>query len=788
VFVYEQRKHTARLCALLLAACAAVAAAQPPPRVAVVDLLRTLIAAGVDVLYSSELVPADLDAPDTLPQGDPMARVVAALAVNHLTVQHTSGGGYVVTRAVAPSVAPAPPAPPAGAAPTVAVVAGSAPREPTLDEVSVFASRYEFTTTNTPGEPIEFDQRDIEQMPGAKADSVRALRAAPGLATNLSAQPYVRGALRDDVLVEFDGIALAEPFHFRSFQSPMSIFNPSTVNRADVFTGGFPVNYGNRSGGVIDLTPRSVESGYEYGLGASLLSYELETVGRSDSQPIEWLLVARLSSDPSVLQRLLSEFGEPKFSDVVGRIRWSIDPASSLTLGWLILDDQVNLSSNSSEEHASARSQDYYTWLRWDWTPSATVQSYTSVAVADTERNNSGTLLLPGLAVGNMRGERSFSDISLRSEWSYTPSAELSWKFGGDFTRENADLVFLRQEVLGDPIAASFGRPADASITSRQSPHSSTWGLFSSAHRRWQAFEAEIGVRVDGQAYQGFGARSQMSPRINVRYDVSDRWHAYGSWGQFTQAQRVDEYRAEANQVTPDPANRAVHSIAGLTHESLGATTWRVEAYRHHWSSISPYFDNALGPISILPQLEPDRVLIVPADADAAGIEISAQRSFTHGLSASGTYSFSKVTDDVNGREIVRSWDQTHSANFGIAWTGHRTSVSAFLAWHSGWPRTPVAMVPATLESPAYYAVGARNSARWESYFSADLRLSTSLPLRSGDLSLWLDATNLTNRSNYCCVDLNAISSPAGVSTMPNAAWSPRVVNVGFTWRVRRPR
>jgi hypothetical protein len=61
------------------------------------------------------------------------------------------------------------------------------------------------------------------------------------------------------------------------------------------------------------------------------------------------------------------------------------------------------------------------------------------------------------------------------------------------------------------------------------------------------------------------------------------------------------------------------------------------------------------------------------------------------------------------------------------------------------------------------------------------------LPLRSGDLSLWLDATNLTNRSNYCCVDLNAINSPTGMPTMPNTAWSPRVFNVGFTWRVRRP-
>jgi hypothetical protein len=83
--------------------------------------------------------------------------------------------------------------------------------------------------------------------------------------------------------------------------------------------------------------------------------------------------------------------------------------------------------------------------------------------------------------------------------------------------------------------------------------------------------------------------------------------------------------------------------------------------------------------------------------------------------------------------------------------------------------------------------VGARNSGRWDSYFSSDLRLSTSLPLRSGELSLWIDATNLTNRSNYCCVDLNPINPTAGMPAMPDVNWPPRVINVGFSWRVRRP-
>jgi hypothetical protein len=773
VFVSELRKHSAWLGVLLLAAYSAMAAAQPPARVVVVEVLRALKSAGFNVLYSSDLVPGTLDAPDALPHGDPMSRAVAALAANGLILRRTGATTYVVTLGTAKPQ------------PSAAKAAAVAPRT-ALDEVSVFASRYKFTAGKA-GEPVDFNDRQIEEMPGAKADSIRALHAAPGLASNLSARPYVRGAMLDDVLFEYDGIALAEPFHFRNFQSVMSIFNPFTVSRAEVYTGGFPVNYGTRSGGVIDLTPESVPSGSEYGISASLLSFDLETVGRSDTHPLEWLFVARASSGDRVLQRLLSEPGEPTFYDMVGHLCWTVDPASAVTLGWLLLDDKVAFNSNYQEGMATGQSHDDATWLRWDWTPTDTLQGHSSVAIADTERDNSGTVLWPGIATGSLVAERSFSTTAVRSDWTYAAGPALRWNFGGEFTHEKAELKFHRQETLSNAIALAFGRSADASISSDQSPRSSMFAWYSAAHGRWQDVEAEIGLRFDSQDYQGFGERSQLTPRINLHYDFRDRWRAYASWGQFTQAQRVDEYRAEANQVAPDPASRATHVIAGVAHETEDSTNWRLEAYRNHWSVISPYYENSFGPLSLLPQLGPDRVLVVPADADAAGLELSAQRSFGRSLSAWGTYSLSTVTDDSNGREWVRNWDQPHSANLGIVWTGARTSVSALLGWHSGWPKTPVTIVPASGATPAYLLVGQRNSSRWRSYFSTDLRVSTSVPLSFGELSLWLDGTNLTGRTNPCCVELNAMGAAGGVPDVDVQVWLPRVVNVGFTVKVRRP-
>ena len=104
--------------------------------------------------------------------------------------------------------------------------------------------------------------------------------------------------------------------------------------------------------------------------------------------------------------------------------------------------------------------------------------------------------------------------------------------------------------------------------------------------------------------------------------------------------------------------------------------------------------------------------------------------------------------------------------------------------WHSGWPRTPVAEIPSTPTQAAYLAVGARNSARWGSYFSADLRLSRSVSLPLGELSLWLDGTNITNKQNNCCVDLDSTNPPGSMPTWETLTWVPRVINVGFSWRV----
>ena len=88
--------HPRWISAILLAACGAAVAAQS--QATVIDLLRALGATGVDVLYSSDLVPPDLDVPAGLQGSDPLSRVMEALAAHHLLLRNVGPRRYIVTR------------------------------------------------------------------------------------------------------------------------------------------------------------------------------------------------------------------------------------------------------------------------------------------------------------------------------------------------------------------------------------------------------------------------------------------------------------------------------------------------------------------------------------------------------------------------------------------------------------------------------------------------------------------------------------------------------------------
>ena len=759
---------------IALAFAASAAGSQPT---LLVDILEDLRASGSEVLFSSDLVPSNLEVNAPILGVDPKSRAIEALAQHQLTLVEMGLGRYLVTRA-APHAAP-----PNGRLAPAKVSEFSSSN---LDPVSVYASRYALEWDPLHA-PADLTSSVIAHVPGSQNDALHAMRALPGLASNVSSRPYIRGSGPDDVLLQFDGVPLIDPFHFKDFQSLISAFDASAVDRIEVYSSGFPARYGTRSGGVIDITPRTLQSGYEVSFGASLLANTASSVGRASGWPIDWLVTVRNSIHDITLKPVNGNVGEPQFTDSLGRVRWQVSRDTALIAGWLLLNDRIHLATDPAQEAAIAHYRDEYGWLRLEQTIGDRWRSNTYVSAAHGERSRSGAIASPGIADGAISETRRFASAELHSDWTYHGPANGIWSAGLDAAYERADVQYLRTLQFSQGIATRFARSAIDNASSSVDPSTSTYGLFGSVRHQWGSMEAELGLRIDAQHYVDTGRRSQWSPRLNFRYDASQRWKVYGSWGRFTQAQHPYEWRVEQQQSVPDPSALSIHSVIGLSYQPSEVTSWRVEAYRKRWTTLAPYFDNLLNTLSLVPDLQPDRVFVVPVDAESSGIEISARHRLSDATEAWINYSWSRVADEFPGGDVLRSWDQPHALSVGATWKRAPMELSMLAAWHRGWPRTAVGIRTTTAVNNASFLIDSRNTARWGDFVSLDFRASWTLPFRRSELSTWVELTNSSNRRNECCAAFSS-NSIGGNTVLDQGYWLPRVLNAGATWRFRSTR
>ena len=146
-----------------------------------------------------------------------------------------------------------------------------APAEPALSEVVVTASRYAWVRIQQPS-LTRLSEAELHLAPNVGDDPLRTIARLPGaVGSDLSARLNVRGGAADETLVRFDGLRLVNPFHLKDFQSIFSAINPALVGAVDLYTGGFPVSFGDRMSGVIDIHPVRADAVARRELAVSLV-------------------------------------------------------------------------------------------------------------------------------------------------------------------------------------------------------------------------------------------------------------------------------------------------------------------------------------------------------------------------------------------------------------------------------------------------------------------------------------------------------------------------------------
>lgn len=759
------------LAALLFAVAAG--AATPFAGRRVNEVLDQLHAGGLSFIYNTQIVPDTL-----LVVAEPHARGGIALATEILAphgLEVQQVGARTFTVVAKPTAARSKPE-------------GEAPQAPAgsiVEQVVVQTSRYAFAATEVDAHTF-LNQVQINNLPRLGDEPLRAVQRLPGTAVNgFSSLGPIRGGASDETAIVLDGLRLYEPFHLKNFLSPISLLDARLVDTMDVYSGGFPVNYGDRMSAIVDA--RTVHPAahryYEVGLSAFHLS-GLASGAFADDRG-HALVSARRSNLSELAKLSENDFGRPDYADGFARLDYAFTDATRGSFSALLAHDNVTAITNSGTQRARDEYSDGYVWatVEHDWAAQAStrlIASYTRV-----ENNRVGSVNDVGNRTGRVNDARAFDVFGLRID-NELATAWLAHRFGAEVRRLSATYDYSSDVHL----AAGFPFPSSPALDESRAVALRPDGYESSAYwdgrvelNRWIV---QAGLRVDTQTYDGSGDAAQWSPRLSLLYDVSAKTRLRLSWGRFFQSQGINELQVEDGVDRFYRAQHADHAIISMEHTFDAAFDLRIEAYRKDYRRVNPRFENLLDPTALLPELQFDRVRIAPQSARADGVEALLNWRPKSAWSGWLSYTWSQAHDRIDGHKVDRSWDQRHAISVGIAWTRGPWAATLADIYHSGWPTTRLELVPgAESGSPPTVVVGKRNADRYTSYNSLDFRITRTFELRHGRLDTFVEATNLTSHENPCCTEYELVQNAAGSYELRRDfdEWLPLVPSFGVLWR-----
>jgi hypothetical protein len=699
-------------------------------------VLSELRAAGVPLLYSTQIVSDELVIhrdPGLMPQLTRLQQVLRDFDLALQTLEPI-GQGYAIVRAHANQ--------PAAAAKTEI--------EP-LQEVTVFASLYNLTRDEH-SQSHYLAHASLEKTAGIEQDVLRSVQYLPGATGNsLSTLTHVRGGYEDENLVRFDGVELYNPVHLKDFQGLFGMLDPDWAQSLNFYSGAFPVQFGNHASAVIDIAPRTTSS-REVTLGASLLYSRLLSTGSYNNDAGHWLLGYRRSNLPTVLRQSERDFGEPEFEDLLLRHSFKFD-RGELRIGSLLLNDDLNLQTNTRSTVADVSSHDKYLWIGWqqDWSEAVNYSLQFSHSNLSNQRHAS--LQRDLISNGTVDDQRDAQLNTLDSQITWQSSQTTQVQAGLHYNYSQARYRYLAAANYLAPLAVTFGQPNSLQRNYSQDFHQPDYASYISVNHQQGAWHTELGLRYDAFPYLDNGR--QFSPRLNVQYALSSYQSLQFSAGQYLQAQSLNMLDSSATSPHFHAPQRMQQYILGWTQTLSANLQLRIEGYHKYGSQLAPHNENLLSFITLASDLEVDRNTVVATHSRADGIEVSLTSPTQSQFGWWFNYSASRVQDEFNGRYVRRSWDQPQSMTAAVNWTRGRWLLAGSGTWHSGWAYTPV-----ILGGDASSAVlGSRNSQRFNDFASLEVRAQYTAAIRTAHLQLFVELRNALDRGNECCRDINVVSN-----------------------------
>jgi len=515
--------------------------------------------------------------------------------------------------------------------------------------------------------------KEMKLLPsiGGEPDIAQFLQVMPGVIStgDQGGQLYIRGGSPIQNKILLDGMTIYNPFHSIGLYS---VFETDAIRNADVMSGGFGVEYGDRTSAIVNVTTKDGNKKRTSGklavnpiLAKAFLEGPLMKSKGDSTTSITYIASVKHSYLKTTSPALYGSFGEPyksqlpyTFTDVYGKINISSNTGSKFSVFGFSFDDNVNYTGVSN--------------LNWK-----SFGGGTNFVISPPSSNS---LISGGMYFSDYKISLQEADARPRESavngfdanvkvTSYLPGhSEIN--YGVEFT--GFKTAYQYYNFIG--------------LEQEQNDYTTQLGTFLKFKKTFNdKFVFEPGIRI--QYYASLPV-ARMEPRVAMKYNISNGIRIKAAAGMYSQnliSSKSDrdivnfftgfltapdfEITKPDGTVANNNVQKAVHAVGGIELD-----------YKNFEFTLEPWYKHFGQLITI------NRYKLLPTDpdfsietGDAYGIDYTMK--FTKGrYYVWGVYSYGYV-DRNDGRQTYPTpFDRRHNVNLLASYTGGKKSDWEFSA------------------------------------------------------------------------------------------------------------
>lgn len=603
---------------------------------------------------------------------------------------------------------------------------------------------------------------ELTKSAGSGGDPLKAITALPGvIATSEgSAEVYMRGSNGNDNIIWVNNAPVGYLYHFGGFQSTI---NPALIEDINVFLGGFPVQYGDALGGVIDAklrAPRNDRTRYKFDISTITSSFLVEGAA-GESGGDSFFVAGRRSYldlifSPADASDAFADDNEedpdqillvPRFYDFQALYRHQLDGGyldSYLFTAGDEMEMELRSSAKSDPQLAGkAREKKAYQTAGMTWQQRINKQ-WDSIATLAYMREK-GAMRLGRDAQGDAfysRVEEKTLFLQEALRWHPRADLQLSVGYDGGYANIPVDVYRPRSYREDDP---DFDFTTQKKYRLKKTLKAKEFSPYIKYRQQWgERLTTQLGLRHTNIELTGGFHAHQLSPRATLEYKLTPATLLTANWGQYIQMPAGEEIVASFG----NPAllmTEAEHRILGIEHQLNPRYNIKAEVYHKPMKNLVIALDENAPPNNFSNQ----------GTGEAYGFDLFIKRKPSQGKIGwlALSWARSRRTNEITGITRDFSGDQPFTVTavwgqpFGGRWKRWDWSLKAQA--HSGKPYTAIKSRSWDADNNRWIAeYGKYNAERLPNYYKVDLRIGREVLFNQSKLKFYLDMQNITFARN----------------------------------------